>query len=72
MFQKLLSEEKGTIPAAVQVDIALHHGPFGVWGTVFSCDDGIVAVNRGKIAVWQGTGISLKRDAYRNGWDVKA
>ncbi len=38
-------------------DIELYHGPFGVWGTVFYCDDGIVAVNRGKIAVWQGTGL---------------
>ena len=38
-------------------DIELYHGPFGVWGTVFYCDNGIVAVNRGKIAVWQGTGL---------------
>ena len=38
-------------------DIELYHGPFGVWGTVFYCDDGIVAVNRGKIAVWGGTGL---------------
>ncbi len=38
-------------------DIELYHGPFGTWGTVFYCDNGIVAVNRGKIAVWQGTGL---------------
>ena len=35
-------------------DIELYHGPFGVWGTVFYGTDGIVAVNRGKIAVWKG------------------
>ena len=45
-------------------DIELYHGPFSQidpkkhgWGTVFYCDDGIVAVNRGKIAVWKGTGL---------------
>jgi len=38
-------------------DIELYHGPFGVWGTVFYCDNGIVCVNRGKIAVWGGTGL---------------
>ena len=38
-------------------DVLLEHRPFGVWGTVFYCDDGIVAVNRSKIAVWQGTGL---------------
>ena len=37
-------------------DIDLYHGPFGVWGTVFYGTDGVVAVNRGKIAVWKGTG----------------
>ena len=43
--------------------IELYHGPFGVitgaggWGTVFYGTDGIVAVNRGKIAVWKGTGL---------------
>ena len=37
-------------------DVELYHGPFGVWGTVFYGTDGIVAVNRGKIAVWRGTG----------------
>ena len=35
-------------------DVELYHGPFGVWGTVFYGTNGIVAVNRGKIAVWQG------------------
>ncbi|MCQ2402670.1 MAG: Gfo/Idh/MocA family oxidoreductase [Lentisphaeria bacterium] len=38
-------------------DIELYHGPFGVWGTVFYCDNGIVAVNRGKLAVWGDTGL---------------
>ena len=38
-------------------DIELYHGPFGVWGTVFYGTNGIVAVNRGKIAVWVGTGL---------------
>ena len=37
--------------------VELYHGPFGVWGTVFYGTDGIVAVNRGKIAVWKGTGL---------------
>jgi predicted dehydrogenase len=35
-------------------DVELYHGPFGVWGTVFYGTRGIVAVNRGKIAVWAG------------------
>ena len=43
-------------------DVELYHGPFGVWGTVFYGTDGIVAVNRGKIAVWTGTG-AVKPDA---------
>ena len=34
--------------------VELYHGPFGVWGTVFYGTKGIVAVNRGKIAVWLG------------------
>ena len=37
-------------------DVELYHGPFGTWGTVFYGTNGVVAVNRGKIAVWQGTG----------------
>ena len=36
--------------------VELYHGPFGVWGTVFYGTKGSVAVNRGKIAVWVGTG----------------
>ena len=36
-------------------DIELYHGPFGTWGTVFYGTKGVVAVNRGKIAVWEGT-----------------
>ena len=35
-------------------DVELYHGPFGVWGTVFYGTKGVVAVNRGKIAVWEG------------------
>ena len=42
--------------------VELYHGPFGVWGTVFYGTKGIVAVNRGKIAVWEGTGL-VKPDA---------
>ena len=38
-------------------DVELYHGPFGTWGTVFYGTKGIVAVNRGKIAVWEGTGL---------------
>ena len=46
-------------------DIELYHGPFGVWGTVFYGTDGIVAVNRGKIAVWKGTGLVKPTPAIR-------
>ena len=35
----------------------INHNPFGVWGTVFYGTKGIVAVNRGKIAVWLGRGV---------------
>ena len=44
-------------------DIELYHGPFGVitgaggWGTVFYGAKGIVAVNRGKLAVWKTDGL---------------
>lgn len=38
-------------------DVELYHGPFGTWGTVFYGTKGIVAVNRGKIAVWLGKGV---------------
>ena len=38
-------------------DIELYHGPFGVWGTVFYGTKGIVAVNRGKVAVWKTNGV---------------
>ena len=38
-------------------DIELYHGPFGVWGTVFYGTKGIVAVNRGKVAVWRTEGL---------------
>ncbi len=46
-------------------DIELYHGPFGTWGTVFYGTDGIVAVNRGKIAVWQGTGLVVPNSDIR-------
>ena len=48
-------------------DIELYHGPFGVvtgsggWGTVFYGTKGIVAVNRGKLAVWEGFDATVKR-----------
>ena len=35
----------------------INHTPFGIWGTVFYGTKGIVAVNRGKIAVWVGKGV---------------
>ena len=35
----------------------MYHNPFGVWGTVFYGTKGIVAVNRGRIAVWLGRGV---------------
>ena len=35
----------------------IFHNPFGTWGTVFYGTKGIVAVNRGKIAVWTGRGV---------------
>ena len=44
-------------------DVELYHGPFGVlngaggWGTVFYGTDGIVAVNRSRIALWLGKGV---------------
>ena len=48
-------------------DIELYHGPFGVitgaggWGTVFYGTKGIVAVNRGKLAVWEGFDATARR-----------
>ena len=35
----------------------IQHNPFSTWGTVFYGTTGIVAVNRGKIAVWKGRGV---------------
>lgn len=35
----------------------IYHNPFDVWGTVFYGTKGIVAVNRGRIAVWLGKGV---------------
>ncbi len=46
-------------------DVELYHGPFGTWGTVFYGTNGIVAVNRGKIAVWQGTGAVVPTEEVR-------
>ncbi len=36
-------------------DIELYHDRFGCWGTIFYGTKGVVAVNRGKIAMWEGT-----------------
>lgn len=44
-------------------EVELYHGPFGYyntwggWGTVFYGTKGILAVARGRIAVWEGTGL---------------
>ena len=35
----------------------IYHNPFSAWGTVFYGTKGIVAVNRGRIAVWLGKGV---------------
>ena len=35
----------------------IQHNPFSTWGTVFYGTRGIVAVNRGRIAVWTGRGV---------------
>ncbi len=35
----------------------IQHNPFSVWGTIFYGTKGIVAVNRGRIAVWLGKGV---------------
>ena len=40
----------------------IFHNPFDVWGTVFYGTKGIVAVNRGRIAVWLGRGIKPNAD----------
>ena len=40
----------------------IFHNPFDVWGTVFYGTKGIVAVNRGCIAVWQGRGVKPNAD----------
>ena len=37
--------------------IVIAQNPFSTWGTVFYGTKGIVAVNRGKIAVWEGPGV---------------
>ena len=52
-------------------DIELYHGPFGVWGTVFYGTDGIVAVNRGKIAVWKGAGVKPTAEIRQQLADMK-
>lgn len=35
----------------------IQHNPFSKWGTIFYGTKGIVAVNRGRIAVWTGRGV---------------
>ena len=42
-------------------DVELYHGAFNVWGTVFYGTNGIVAINRGKIAVWVGFDATAKK-----------
>ena len=37
--------------------LVLNHNPFSTWGTIFYGTKGVVAVNRGKIAVWEGSGV---------------
>ena len=43
---------------------AVRHSPFRglVWGTVFYGEEGIVAVNRGRLGVWRGKGLSPDQD----------
>ena len=49
-------------------DVVLTHGSFANrWGTVFYGTKGIVAVNRGKIAVWSGTGLVTPTPEIRKG-----
>ena len=52
-------------------DVELYHGPFGTWGTVFYGTEGIVAVNRGKIAVWKGKGIKPNAEIRKQIADMK-
>ena len=52
-------------------DVELYHGPFGTWGTVFYGTEGIVAVNRGKIAVWKGKGIRPNAEIRKQIADMK-
>ena len=52
-------------------DIELYHGPFGTWGTVFYGTKGVVAVNRGKIAVWTGAAVTPNADVRRALADMK-
>lgn len=52
-------------------DIELYHGPFGTWGTVFYGTKGVVAVNRGKIAVWEGTLVKPTAEIRRALADMK-
>ena len=38
----------------------IRHNPYGgsVWGVVFYGTEGVVAVNRGRLAVWRGAGVA--------------
>lgn len=38
--------------------VVLQHNPFSTWGTVFYGTEGIVAVNRGKFAMWHGKAVT--------------
>ena len=52
-------------------DVELYHGPFGTWGTVFYGTKGIVAVNRGKIAVWEGAAVKPNAEIRKALADMK-
>ena len=52
-------------------DIELYHGPFGTWGTVFYGTKGVVAVNRGKIAVWTGAAVTPNAEIRKAIADMK-
>lgn len=45
--------------------VEINHKPFSTWGTVFYGTKGIVAVNRGRIAVWTGKGVKKITDELR-------
>lgn len=38
--------------------VILQHNPFSLWGTVFYGTEGVIAVNRGRFAMWQGKAVA--------------